>query len=180
MSKRAQPNIVTGEGLIVSEFAQPLESISLVDHRGGMRLVAGAAASARLVMFVPMAFTPVCADEIGTLVQLVAEAREAASAPPSFVQPEVLVVSTDTSATLRVWLHELGVASVVSGCSDFWPHGRAARAYDAFDESAGTATRKSFLVRPDGSYCLVASARPGEARGRSEHAAALHLLAEGL
>ncbi|PPF47500.1 peroxiredoxin [Pseudoclavibacter sp. AY1F1] len=145
-----------------------------------MRAVAGPSHMERLVVFVPMAFTPVCADEIGTLAELVVEARETGSADVFSRIPEILVVSTDTSATLRAWLHELGVASSVSGCSDFWPHGHAARAYGAFDEDAGTATRKSFLVRPDGSYRLVASARPGEARGRSEHATALHLLAEGL
>lgn len=172
MLNRAQPIIDVGEGLIVSEFAQPLERISLVDHRGGMRVVAGPAPSARLIVFVPMAFTPVCADEIVALAEAVPG--------ESLGHPEVLVVSTDTSATLRAWLHELGAASSVTGCSDFWPHGRAARAYGAFDEHSGTAMRKSFLVRPDGSSRLVVSARAGEARVRSEHAAALHLLAEGL
>lgn len=180
MLKRAQPIIEIGEALIVSEFAQSLGSISLVDHHGGTRTVAGPAPAARLVVFVPMAFTPVCGDEIGELAELVAAARGVVSAGGSLTRPEVLLVSTDTPATLRAWLHELRAESLVAGCSDFWPHGHAARAYGAFDESAGTATRKTFLVRPDGSHRLVASARSGEARVRSEHATALHLLAEGL
>ncbi|WP_424467801.1 redoxin domain-containing protein [Pseudoclavibacter helvolus] len=161
----------------MSEFTASNEPISLVDHRGGVRIVAGPASTGRLVVFVPMAFTPVCAEEIVSLAELTAAAPRASSAAGP---PEVLVVSTDTSATLRAWLHELGVAAVVSGCSDFWPHGAAARAYGAFDASTGTATRTSYLVKGDGSYRVVASARPGEARVRSDHATALHLLAEGL
>ncbi len=180
MSKRAQPNIVSGEGLIVSEFAPPLETISLVDHRGGRRIVAGPAASVRLLVFVPGAFTPVCADEVRELVELVDSARNtgrSSALAPGF---EVFVVATDSAATLRAWLHDLGADGVLTGCSDFWPHGRAARAYGAFDEGSGAATRRTFLLRADGSYRLVASARPGEARVRADHAAALHLLAEGL
>ncbi|WP_146080517.1 MULTISPECIES: redoxin domain-containing protein [unclassified Pseudoclavibacter] len=180
MSKRAQPNIAVGEGLIVSEFAPPLEPISLVDHRGGMGVVAGPAPSSRLVVFVPMAFTPVCADEISDLAQLVSEARNRPEWGSALEAPEVLVVSTDSSAALRAWLVELGADALLTGCSDFWPHGLAARAYGAFDEAAGTAMRRSFLVRADGSHRVAASARPGEARVRSDHAAALHLLAEGL
>lgn len=164
----------------MSEFVPSLAPISLVDHRGGMGVVAGPAPSSRLVVFVPMAFTPVCADEISDLAELVSEAREHTQSGSALETPGVLVVSTDSSAVLRAWLVDLGADALLTGCSDFWPHGSAARAYGAFDEAAGTAMRRSFLVRADGSYRVAASARPGEARVRSDHAAALHLLAEGL
>ncbi len=58
-------------------------------------------------------------------------------------------LSADPRAALRSWAGSLGgIAHPL--LSDFWPHGETLRAYDAFNEEAGTARRSLFIIDKEG------------------------------
>ena len=72
-----------------------------------------------LVVFLPLAFSPVCSQE---LVQLDDWHDVAASAGV-----EVVVISVDSAATLRAWSDTESIS--LSLLSDFWPHGAVAQSF---------------------------------------------------
>lgn len=105
--------------------------VSLADYRGRSNV---------LLVFHPLAFTPVCAEEALDLEANLASFREA--------ETEVVFVSCDPSAARQAWKEQLGATFTFA--SDFWPHGAAARAYGVFDEETGTPRRGTFLIDKDG------------------------------
>ncbi|SLM96028.1 redoxin domain-containing protein [Brevibacterium yomogidense] len=123
-----------------------LPDLSLPAHTGeDVPLLTGAESGGVLLVFVPYAFTPVCADELVTLVGLAGRLRARGIAP--------LVVSCDTKYTLRAWaIAELGDAwDSVPLLSDFWPHGALSRACDVFDHRRGGPHRTALLADSSGS-----------------------------
>ena len=107
------------------------ERVRLADFRGRRNL---------LLVFHPLAFTPLCEEEALDLQENL----------PSFASAEtdVVLVSCDSSAARRAWKEKLGLTYTVA--SDFWPHGEAAKAYGVFDETRGTPVRGTFLIDKDG------------------------------
>jgi peroxiredoxin len=89
-----------------------------------------------LLVFHPLAFTPLCEEEALDLQENLDAFRNA--------NTEVVFVSCDTSAARQAWRAQLGAEYTFA--SDFWPHGAAARAYGVFDEEAGTPVRGTFLI----------------------------------
>lgn len=150
-----------------------LEPLVAISHRGEELLIGPGAPRAQLLMFVPFAFTPVCAAELDAFAALAPEAE--------LLGVELLVVSCDSAAVLAAWLaqHEADRLAWLHGVSDFWPHGRLARRFDAFDETTGAALRHSFAVRPDGRVRLLVQSASGQARPFREHRRGLSLLADG-
>lgn len=137
------------------------ESRTAMTHRGDRVRVLGAG-TPRLLVFVPAAFTPVCAGEVGELAALASRAE--------VLGVRILVVSCDAAATLAAWLRDADPTGGVTGVSDHWPHGELARLCDAFDEDAGVALRRTWAIRADGTRKLVASSAPGLPRDATEHA----------
>ena len=90
---------------------------------------------ALLVVFLPMAFSPVCGREAAELAEVVASDSLGA---------DVLAITCDSMFTLRAWdeAEKLGFPLL----SDFWPHGAVSRAFGVFDETAGIPLRASFLL----------------------------------
>ncbi|HWG55929.1 MAG TPA: redoxin domain-containing protein, partial [Gaiellaceae bacterium] len=90
------------------------ERVRLSDFRGRRNV---------LLVFHPLAFTPVCEEEALDLQENL----------PAFenAETEVVLVSCDTSAARQAWKRQLGLTYTLA--SDFWPHGAAARAYGVFD-----------------------------------------------
>lgn len=164
----------------MSYSAEVLEGIDLPTHRGGVVTLGARPARPQLICFVPNAFTPVCAVELDGLVDLAPDAEREGV--------DLIIVSCDADAVLAAWLdlHLPETApDLVTGpppnllaASDFWPHGRAARAFGAFDEVRGVAERLSFGVHRDGAVRLVAESLPGESRPHRAHLRALDWLAE--
>ncbi len=107
------------------------ERVRLADFRGKRNV---------LLVFHPLAFTPICEEEALDLEENL----------PSFASAEtdVVLVSCDSSAARRAWKEKLGLSFTVA--SDFWPHGEAAKAYGVFDETKGTPLRGTFLIDKDG------------------------------
>jgi peroxiredoxin len=109
----------------------PTERVRLSDFRGRSNV---------LLVFHPFAFTPVCAEEALDLQENLSSFHAA--------NTEVVFVSCDSSAARQAWRRELGAEYTFA--SDFWEHGRAARAYGVFDDATGAPVRGTFLIDTDG------------------------------
>lgn len=107
-----------------------------VDHETRVRLADFRGRSNVLLVFHPLAFTPVCEEEALDLQENLASFRAA--------DTEIVFVSCDTAPARQAWKRQLGAEYVFA--SDFWPHGEAARAYGVFDEERGTPLRGTFLI----------------------------------
>ena len=129
------------------------EDITLSDLRG----------KKVVVMFYPFAFTGICTGEL-------CEIRDRRA---DFVNDdaELLSISCDSTATLKAFAEAEGLDHQL--LSDFWPHGEVARAYGAFWENTGFATRATYVLDRDGVIRWSVVNGPGEARDPDDYAAAL-------
>ena len=93
-----------------------------------------------LLVFHPFAWTPICEEE----------ARDLQENLPSFeaAETDVLLVSCDSAPARQAWKERLSLTYTLA--ADFWPHGRAARAYGVFDEEDGAPVRGTFLIDKEG------------------------------
>ncbi|MGL6279372.1 MAG: redoxin domain-containing protein [Gaiella sp.] len=107
-----------------------------------------------LLVFHPLAFTPVCEEEALDLQENIEAFRNA--------NTEIVFVSCDSSAARQAWRRQLGAEYVFA--SDFWPHGEAARAYGVFDEEKGTPARGTFLIDTEGTVVWSLVKRDGTRR----------------
>ncbi len=122
-----------------------LPDLTLPAHTGDDVPILGAAGSGGvLLVFIPYAFTPVCADELGELVSLAGALRAQGTEP--------LVASCDTKYTLRAWADAaLGDQwDTIPLLSDFWPHGALAHACGVFDTRRGGPHRTALLADRSG------------------------------
>ncbi|MCX8527374.1 MAG: peroxiredoxin [Candidatus Nanopelagicales bacterium] len=133
------------------------ESVSLEDYRGKKNVV---------LMFYPFAFTGICTGELCTIRDRYAD----------FVNEDtvVLSVSCDSMHTLKVFAAQENLTHAM--LSDFWPHGEVSKAYGAFLDDKGFATRASFVIDKDGIVRWAVVNGPGEARSADDYAAALAAL----
>lgn len=134
------------------------EQVSLADFRGSKNV---------LVMFYPFAFTGLCTNELCTIRDRYVD----------FVNDDtaVLSISCDSAHSLKVFAAQEGLTHPM--LSDFWPHGEVSRAYGAFLEDKGFATRASFVIDKDGIVRWSVVNGPGEGRSADDYAAALAALA---
>lgn len=129
------------------------EDVTLSDLRG----------SKVVVMFYPFAFTGICTGEL-------CEIRDRRSDFDAG-DATVLSISCDSPATLKAFAEAEGFNHTL--LSDFWPHGDVSRAYGAFWEQTGFATRATYVLDRDGVIRWSVVNGPGEARSTDEYAAAL-------
>ncbi|WP_010202785.1 redoxin domain-containing protein [Salinibacterium sp. PAMC 21357] len=122
-----------------------------------------------LVVFVPLAFSAVCTDEVAQLNEWHDVAASAGV--------EIVVISVDSTATLRAWSDAEAIQ--LSLLSDFWPHGRTAEAFGVLLADKGFARRASFLVDQDGVVRDVIEAALGEARQFSDYEHSIVALTSG-
>jgi peroxiredoxin len=116
-----------------------------------------------VVVFYPFAFSGICTSEL-------CEIRDDLGAFESD-DVQVLAVSCDHMFTQRAWSDAQGYFFPV--LSDFWPHGAAAKAYDVFRQSAGSALRGTFLIDRAGVVRWTLVNGPGEKRDFGGYHAAL-------
>jgi mycoredoxin-dependent peroxiredoxin len=107
------------------------ERVTLSDFLGRSNL---------LLVFHPFAFTPVCEEEARDLQANLESFRNA--------QTEIVLVSCDPSAARQAWKEQIGAEYTFA--SDFWPHGKAAKAYGVFNEVTGAPHRGTFLIDKEG------------------------------
>lgn len=139
--------------------------LTLLDHLGSViTLTEATPRTARVLAFVPFAFSPICGDELAALEQWQERMRKGSHAV------DVVVVSTDSKYTLAAWARQTRVD--VTLASDFWPHGEAARAFGVFDEVHGVAERGVFVISPAGTIVSGRHVARTETRDFSEDFAA--------
>ena len=114
-------------------------------------------------MFYPFAFTGICTGEL-------CEIRDRRA---DFDNDDAvtLSISCDSPATLKAFADAEGLSHQL--LSDFWPHGEVSRAYGAFWEETGFATRATYVLDRDGVVRWSVVNGPGEARNADDYAAAL-------
>lgn len=140
---------------------------TLVDTHGTPVTLSALRGSPVVIVFIPFAFSGTCRGEL-------CEIRDNIAAFDS-AGVRVLVVSCDSTFTLRAWREQEGYGFDL--LSDFWPHGDVARAYEVFDEKAGRPLRGSFLVDADGVLRWSVVNPAGQARDLAAYRAAIAELA---
>ncbi|MDF2827404.1 MAG: peroxiredoxin [Mycobacterium sp.] len=153
--------MVLQRGETAPEFALP-DQFGRVTRLSELR-----AAGPVFLVFVPLAFSTTCQGELGELRDHAAELAAAGV--------RIVAISVDSKHTLRAWAERERYDFPL--LADFWPHGEVARAYGAFLESRGFATRATFLVGTDGSIDAVFATSPGEARTLAQYREAIAGLA---
>jgi peroxiredoxin len=93
-----------------------------------------------VLVFYPLAFSPVCSGELCALREDFPEV--------SSLDVALLTVSVDSMFTHRAWADAEHFQ--FSLLADFWPHGAVATEYGVFDEAKGLATRGTFVIDKKG------------------------------
>ncbi|MBO0805139.1 MAG: peroxiredoxin [Nocardiopsaceae bacterium] len=94
-----------------------------------------------VLVFYPLAFSPVCSGELCGMRDSFPEATSADDV-------ELLTVSVDSMFTHRAWADAEKFEFPL--LADFWPHGAVATSYGVFDEDKGLATRGTFVIDKGG------------------------------
>jgi len=141
---------------------------SLSDQRGEELTLSELVAEGPVALvFFPLAFSRTCTGELGELRDNLAVFEDRGV--------RLVGVSVDSVHALRAWAGQEGYEFSI--LSDFWPHGSVARAFDAFIEERGIASRGTLLVGPDRRVLASFESAPGEARDFSAYREALASLA---
>ena len=145
----------------------PAPSFSLRDQHGREQSLEARAGSRNvLLVFYPFAFTGVCSGEMLALQEHVAEWDALAT--------DVLAVSCDPVPSLRAFADSTGLEFPL--LSDFWPHGKTANAYGAFDHDLGAAGRATFVIDKTGSVRWTVRSAIADARDVTDYLSALEEL----
>ncbi len=94
-----------------------------------------------LLSFHPLAFTPVCAEQMRSLEKNYERFEELNTYP--------LGLSVDSVPAKAAWAKEMGLERLKI-LSDFWPHGGAAKLYGIFREKQGFSERANIIIGEDG------------------------------
>ena len=93
-----------------------------------------------LLVFIPFPFTGICDDEGCAIRDGIAQLND--------LDANVAVITVHAFNTTKKWSDENGLEFPV--LSDYWPHGAAAQAYGAFNDTVGAANRYTFVLDEDG------------------------------
>jgi peroxiredoxin len=119
------------------EVGEEAPDFELPDQHGTpVKLSSFRGAKNVVVMFYPLAFSPVCSTELCALREDFPEVGGDDVA--------LLTVSVDSLFTHRAWADQENFQ--FSLLADFWPHGGVARTYGVFDEDRGLAIRGTFVI----------------------------------
>jgi peroxiredoxin len=105
--------------------------IRLADYRGKRVLLS----------WHPLAWTPVCTDQMRALENNWQAFERLNTVPLGF--------SVDPAPTKKVWAIALAITQLILP-SDFWPHGKVARDYGIFNETDGVSERANIIVDENG------------------------------
>lgn len=99
-----------------------------------------------LLSWHPLAWTDVCASQMKSLEDNLAEFEKYNTVP--------LGMSIDSYPSKNAWAKSLGIAKVKL-LSDFWPHGKVAQDFGLFFEDKGFSERANVLVDETGKVIWV-------------------------
>lgn len=123
-------------------------------HGAPTSLAALTAPSPVALVFFPLAFSGICHGELCELRDHLPLFQDAAV--------QLVGVSVDSKFALRAWGEQEGFGFPL--LADFWPHGEVARAFGAFREDAGTASRATFVIDRERRVRASFASAPGEPR----------------
>ena len=104
-----------------------VQDVSLSEYRGKKVLLS----------WHPLAWTAVCAQQMKSLEDNLAEFEKYNTVP--------LGMSIDSYPSKNAWAKELGIANVKL-LADFWPHGKVAQDYGLFLDDKGFSARANVLI----------------------------------
>lgn len=123
------------------EIGEEAPDFELPDQHGTpVKLSSFRGARNVVLVFYPLAFSPVCSGELCGLREDFPEV--------STGDVELLTVSVDSMFSHKVWAEQENFQ--FSLLSDFWPHGAVARQYGVFNEDRGVAVRGTFVIDKEG------------------------------
>jgi len=114
---------------------------ALKDQNGKIVKLSGLAGKKVLLSFRPLAWTPVCHDQMKSLEENHAQFDE--------LNAVALGIGVDSVPSNKAWAEAMGIKNTRL-LSDFWPHGAVAKAYDIFRENDGFSERANILVNEKG------------------------------
>jgi mycoredoxin-dependent peroxiredoxin len=123
------------------EIGDEAPDFELPDQHGApVRLSSFRGSKNVVLVFYPLAFSPVCSGELCAMREDFPEV--------SRDDVELITVSVDSLYSHRVWAEQENFQ--FSLLSDFWPHGAVAKAYGVFDADRGVAVRGTFVIDKEG------------------------------
>jgi peroxiredoxin len=99
-----------------------------------------------ILSFHPLAWTPVCAEQMKTLEDRKPELDG--------LNAVAVGVSVDSFPSKHAWAKELGIKETRLLC-DFWPHGAVAHALGIFREDDGYSERANLVVDENGRVAFI-------------------------
>jgi peroxiredoxin len=123
------------------EIGDEAPDFELPDQHGAPVKLSSFRGSKNVVLvFYPLAFSPVCSGELCAMREDFPEV--------SRDDVELITVSVDSLYSHRVWAEQENFQFPL--LSDFWPHGAVAKAYGIFDADRGVAVRGTFVIDKQG------------------------------
>jgi mycoredoxin-dependent peroxiredoxin len=123
------------------EIGDAAPDFELPDQHGTpVRLSSFRGAKNVVVVFYPLAFSPVCSGELCGMRDEFPEVNRD--------DVELLTVSVDSFFSHRAWADAENFQFEL--LADFWPHGAVAKEYGVFDADRGVAVRGTFIIDKEG------------------------------
>jgi peroxiredoxin len=119
---------------------------ALKDHHNREFKLSTFAGKRVLLSFHPLAWTPVCAEQM--------KALEVAKPVLDGLNALAVGLSVDSFPTKHAWAKELGIKDTRLLC-DFWPHGAVAHAWGVFREEDGFSERANVVVDENGRVAFI-------------------------
>ncbi len=113
------------------------KDFTLSDHDGKEMRLSDLKGRRVLLSFHPLAWTPVCADQMKSLEKNHKKFEK--------LNTIALGISVDTVPSKKAWAKELGIKNTRL-LSDFWQHGEVASIYGIFREKDGFSERANIIV----------------------------------
>lgn len=114
---------------------------ALKDQNGKTVKLSGLAGKKVLLSFRPLAWTPVCHDQMLSLEESHAQFDE--------LDAVALGIGVDSVPSNKAWAKALDIKNTRL-LSDFWPHGEVAKSYGVFRENDGFSERANIVINENG------------------------------
>ncbi len=122
------------------EVGDKAPDFSLPDHAGQLVALSDFAGRKLLIVFFPLAFSPVCNDQLAAYKEIQGDLDEAGVT--------MVGISVDSAFAHKAFRDQLNVETAL--LADFEPKGEVAKAYGAYLDDWGHSNRSLVLVDGDG------------------------------
>jgi peroxiredoxin len=119
---------------------------NLKDQNGKAVTLSGLKGKKVLLSFRPLAWTPVCHDQMISL--------EAHREKLEKLNTVALGIGVDSAPSNKAWAQSMEIKNTRL-LADFWPHGEVAKAYGLFREKDGFSERANVVIDENGKVVLV-------------------------